>query len=150
MKKNLVYAGRLERLFAYLIDTLILIVPGMLLVALFKGNGLATLAAFLVSLSYYTYFMASRWQATPGKRLMNIYIIRSDNRMLTPRDALERFLAFFMPSLPIYTSLIPENVTPIIVFWLSMFWFSPILYTVERMGMHDRLCNTRVLVGRVG
>jgi uncharacterized RDD family membrane protein YckC len=109
-----------------------------------------TLAAFLVSLSYYTYFVASRWQATPGKRLMNIYIIRSDNRMLTPRDALERFLAFFMPSLPIYISFMPDNVTPIIVFWLSMFWFSPILYTPERTGVHDRLCNTRVLVGRVG
>ena len=148
MKRTMVYAGRLERLLAYFIDAILLLLPSLLLTKLFGEIGLVTLASFFFSLAYYTYFTASSWQATPGKRLMNIYVMRPDNRRLTPRDGLERFLAFLLPSLPFYTSIFPENVGPILVFWLTMFWFLPILYTVDRAGMHDRLCNTRVVEGR--
>jgi uncharacterized RDD family membrane protein YckC len=145
-----IYAGRLERLFANLIDTVILIIPGGLLAALLDHNGMITLATFLVSLGYYTHFTASGWQATPGKRLLGIYVIRTDHRRLTQRDAVERFLAYSIPSLPLYASFIPAQSAPLLVFWLSMFWFLPILITPERTGTHDRLCGTRVLVGKVG
>jgi uncharacterized RDD family membrane protein YckC len=151
MKPRLpIYAGRLERLFANLIDTIILVIPGGLLSAALGPDGLGMLAMFAISVAYYTYFTASSWQATPGKRLLGIYVMRTDHRMLGPRDALERFLAYTIPSLPIYTSLISPQIAPLLVFWLSLFWFAPILFTPERMGMHDRLCRTRVLVGRVG
>ncbi|MBX9726879.1 MAG: RDD family protein [Rickettsiales bacterium] len=104
----------------------------------------------LVSLGYYTYFTASRWQATPGKRLLSIYVVRTDNRALTPRDALERFLGFILPSLPIYSSIMLQQQAAMLVFWLTLFWFAPILFTPERIGFHDRLCRTRVVVGKVG
>lgn len=142
------YAGRLERLFAYLIDTVLLALPGALLVSLLKDNPITILGVFFISLAYYTHFTASPWQATPGKRLLGLYVIRTDRRRLTTRDAVERFLAFILPSLPIYTSFIPANQSPILVFWLTIFWFSPILFTPERVGMHDRLCTTRVVVGK--
>lgn len=151
MKQTLpLYAGRAERFFAYLIDTLILLLPGSLVVALLKGEDAAVVGVFLVSLGYYTYFTASRWQATPGKRLLSIYVVRTDNRALTPRDALERFLGFILPSLPIYSSIMPQQQAAMLVFWLTLFWFAPILFTPERIGLHDRLCRTRVVVGKVG
>lgn len=143
-----IYAGRGERLFAYLIDTLILLIPGTLIVALFPGNGLAILASFLYTLTYYVYFTASSWQATPGKRLLGVYVIRVDGRRLGNREALERFLAYCLPSLPLYTSFIPGDAVPMLVIWLSLFWFAPILFTDERIGYHDRLCKTRVVVGK--
>ena len=146
----MIYAGRLERLFAYLIDSIILVLPGMLLVGLLGESGILTAITFAISMFYYTYFTASNWQATPGKRLLGMYVARCDRQPLTLRDAVERFLAFCLPSLPIYASVIPENVAPMIVFWLSLAWFCPILFTPERIGMHDRLCRTRVLVGKVG
>ncbi len=143
------YAGRLERFLAYLIDAIILLVPSMLLVGLMGAVSSVTLASFLINLVYYTYFTASHWQATPGKRLLGIYVARADRQPLSQRDALERFLAFILPTLPLYTSLLAENTAPMIVVWLSVVWFSPILFTVERMGLHDRLCNTRVMMGKV-
>ncbi len=151
MKPRLpIYAGRLERLFANLIDTIILILPGGLLSAMLDADGLAMLGMFIMSAAYYTHFTASAWQATPGKRLLGIYVIRTDYRMLSQRDALERFLAYTIPSLPIYASFISPEIAPLLVFWLSLFWFAPILFTPERVGLHDRLCHTRVLVGKVG
>jgi uncharacterized RDD family membrane protein YckC len=148
---RLLYAGRLERLFANLIDTLILVVPSVALARLLHGNdGLSLLAAFLCNLTYYTAFTGSRWQATPGKRLLNIYVIHANGRPMTHRDALERFLAYIMPSLPIYVSFLDQNAAAILVVWLSIFWFAPILFTPDRVGVHDRLCHTRVIVGRVG
>lgn len=145
-----IYASRPERFFAYLIDTLILLVPGSLVVSLLGGEDVAVVGVFLVSLVYYTYFTASRWQATPGKRVLNLYVTRTDDRALTPRDALERFLAFILPSLPIYSSIMVQQQAAMLVFWLSLFWFAPILFTPERIGLHDRICRTRVVVGKVG
>lgn len=150
MKKSLVYAGRLERLLAYLIDTIILVVPAMYFASILRGDPVVTPLCFLASLGYYTYFTASRWQATPGKRLLGIYVIRTDHRALTYRDGVERFLAFILPSLPMYTSFIPAEMAPGMSLALSIVWFASIVYTEERVGMHDRLCHTRVLIGKVG
>jgi uncharacterized RDD family membrane protein YckC len=145
-----IYAGRLERLFANLLDSLILVIPSGLAAAMLDHDGATIFATFLIGLGYYTHFTASNWQATPGKRLLGLYVIRLDHRALSQRDAVERFLAYSIPSLPLYASFLSTESTPILVFWLSMFWFIPILFTPERVGTHDRLCGTRVLVGKVG
>ena len=151
MRVTIIYAGRLERLLAYLIDVFILLVSTILIAATFNGSATAVIITFFCCLvTYYTYFTSSTWQATPGKRLMNIYVARTDHKSLNQSDALERFLALILPILPLFTSFIPENVTPLLVFWLTIFWFAPILFTNERIGYHDRLCKTRVLVGKVG
>lgn len=153
------YAGRAERFFAYLIDVLIVMVPVALLAKSFLSKNdagdlivepAAYAVTFLINLSYHTYFVASRWQATPGMRLLSMYVARTDTRPLQLRDAVERFLAFFIPTLPSYASFIPANQAPILVLWLTAIWFAPILFRPDRTGLHDRLCGTRVLVGRVG
>lgn len=149
MRQSLTYAGRLERLLANLLDSIILVVPAGLAAGLLQGSNLAIAATFFCSLSYYTYFTASAWQATPGKRLLGIYVIRTDGQRFTKRDALERFLAYIIPSLPLYTSVVSEQIAPVICFWLSLFWYAPILFTDERVGYHDRLCSTRVFLGKV-
>jgi uncharacterized RDD family membrane protein YckC len=99
-----IYAGRLERLFANLIDSIFLVLIGSVVTLSLQEEGLIVLITFLISLGYYTHFTSSSWQATPGKRLLNIYVIRTDNRALTQRDAVERFLAYSIPGLPLYAS----------------------------------------------
>lgn len=144
------YAGRLERLFANLLDTLFLIVPNLLLASLFGDSGLTLIAAFLCYGSYYTYFTASAWQATPGKRLLNIFVGTVDGRRLKPVQSLERFIVYILPSLPLYTSVLSERMSQTLFIWMSIFWFMPILTTPERRGIHDTLVGTRVFVGKRG
>lgn len=144
------YAGRLERVLANLIDTIIMLVPTFLLATIMAGNnGLAMLAVFLINGFYYTHFTASAWQATPGQRLLSVYVIRRDGRLITQREALVRFLAFILPTLPLYTSLIPEQIAQVMALWLIVVWFAPILFTEERIGMHDRICDMRVMAGKL-
>lgn len=156
MTTKLTYAGRAERLFAYLLDALVLLIPTAVLMQALGGihesgaTGPQVLAIFVLNLLYRVGFSASIWQATPGKRLLNIYIIHADGSRLTPRDALERHLAFVLPSLPVYSSMVAENAAVTLAMTLSMLWFVPILTTPERIGMHDRICRTRVVVGKVG
>lgn len=142
-------SGRFERLIANLIDSIVQYVAAGILFS-FKGEtDLAILAAFLLSAAYSIGFTSSRWQATPGKRLLNLYVVRNDGKRMTQEKAAERFLAFMLPSLPVYMSFLSENTAGMLFLWLNLAWFAPILYTDLRLGLHDRLCGTRVVVGKV-
>ncbi len=137
-----------ERLLAYLIDAIISVIPNLVIFKITGSEGLTMMIGFCITGWYYTHFTASPWQATPGKRLIGIYVIHANGQKLARRDALERFLAFILPSLPLYVSVFPPSMMMSVSFMLLIFWFSSILFTQERIGYHDRLCNTRVVVGK--
>lgn len=150
-----IYASWPERLLAYLIDVLIV----ALLIAVptqpfvHPGETAWTVMVdppayaiiFLVNLLYQSYFIASQSQATLGMRMLSLYVIRIDGRRLKARDSIERFLAFFMPTLAGYTSFIPDPHATMVVFWLKLIWFTPILFRPDCAGLHDRLSSTMVL-----
>jgi uncharacterized RDD family membrane protein YckC len=159
----LVDAKWYERLVAYVLDQLGTALLTGVGIALFAALGLIKIQGtpeapqmdqssfvmmFLCLTAYHTASVASSWQATPGQRLMQIHIVRMDGRRLTQLHALERFLAYILPSLPFYTSFIPADVVPPLVVWLSIFWFVPILLAPHHMGVHDRICRTRVVRGK--
>lgn len=144
------FAGRGERLLANLLDAIFVVIPTLTVAVLLKDTGgISQPINFAILAAYYTYFTAGPWQGTPGKRLMGMYVIRTDGRPLTRRDAIERFLAYTIPSLPLYASFIPEPIAQLLVVCLTLHWFAPILFTDERIGYHDRLCHTRVVAGRL-
>ena len=145
---GIIYGGKLERAFAYLLDTILVIVPSLIVANMLQPTGLSVIGAFACNAAYYVGFTASRWQATPAKRLLGLYVIRTDGRPLSYRDATERFLAFLLPNLPMYASFIPEAVAPALTMALCLYWYVPILITPDRAGYHDQLCHTRVVVGR--
>ena len=73
------YARWFERLFANLIDTMILLVPsGVLASAFGDAKGPLLMALFTLNIGYGVGFLSSNWQATPGKRLLGIYVIHAD------------------------------------------------------------------------
>jgi uncharacterized RDD family membrane protein YckC len=157
MSARLVYAGRGERFLAYLLDALFILIPTRLVAGLFittDANGEMTVDAifypimFLINLVYYAAFTASRWQATPGKRLVGIRVVRVDGARLDALDATERFLAFTLPFTPLYVSILSPAIGKMLSMMLVVYWFLPILYTPEHAGIHDRLCRTRVITGR--
>ena len=153
--QSLPYAVWYLRMFGYLIDAVLVLIPSALSVALMgmtEIDGVLTpapasvLVVFLINAAYYIAFTSGRWQATPGMRLMGIRLIRLDGRNLSQRDALERFLALVLPSLPFNASFLPETLAQNLAACLCILWFAPILTT--RVGMHDRLCHMRVINGR--
>jgi len=145
-----------ERLLASVIDRFLLAL--VLLVALlivFPAEQLAPLltpentrlnfVVFGSSLAYYTLFIASPTQATPGQRLMRIRVVRADGRRMGYEVALMRFLAFIIPTLPTYTTLLSQQISSVLFLWLTVFWLVPMFTTPQRIAMHDRLSGTRVV-----
>lgn len=149
MMQKLTYANRVERFVAYVIDSMLLMLPLVVLSNLGgPGSALLVVGIFASDLVYHTIFTASTWQATPGQRIMNMYVARLDGKTLTERDALERFLAYQMPRLPMYLSIASMELRAVVITWLVLAWFGPILWRPDRRGVHDVICNTIVASGK--
>jgi uncharacterized RDD family membrane protein YckC len=139
------YAGFWIRVLAYLIDVVLVyilaIVANVIPVAISFagladiGSGAMQPAIVLVSIGatllYYIYFPSSRWQATPGKRICGIHIIREDGRRVTGALALGRYLSYLISSLPLAIG------------------FLMVAFTEQKQGLHDMICSTRVVYGKL-
>jgi uncharacterized RDD family membrane protein YckC len=79
---------------------------------------------------YYAFFTASGWQATPGKRILGLHIIRADGRKIGFALGLGRYLAYIPSSL------------------ILGFGFFMIGWSDQKKGLHDIICGTRVVRGR--
>lgn len=148
MKPKYEYAGFSIRALALLIDSVILLLVTSLAISLFDNPFLESVVGLLVSGSYYSWFIGGPWQATPGKRAVNIHVIHLSGRALTEREAVARFLAYSMPTLPVYSSL-DHQAMNVLMMWMMLIWFVPVLFTRERTGVHDLLCDTRVIHGTI-
>jgi uncharacterized RDD family membrane protein YckC len=142
------YAGFWIRLVAYVIDTIL--VDIIILIAFFPvavlmaaretldgtphDPGLVGVAmnvlTLVFTLLYYGLFTASKWQATPGKRLLGLHIVGTDGRKLRFGLGVGRFFAYFLSS---------------IILGVGFFMIG---WSDQKKGMHDILCRTRVIHGR--
>jgi uncharacterized RDD family membrane protein YckC len=93
-------------------------------------NKIADFISWVVSISYSLYFITSPKQATPGKRIMNIYVATKDGKKLSTNLAFARFLASLLSGL------------------LLGFGFLLVFFTKEKTALHDLICNTRVFYGK--
>ena len=139
-------APRLERFLAFMIDNFALrIFAEILLLIGGPHSALAMVGVFACVVVYNVLSVASRWQATPGQYFMRLRVVRHDGSQMTERDALERFLAFMLPFLPMYLSIAPIEVLSMATTWLLLAWFLPILMRDDRSGVHDVICGTIVV-----
>lgn len=146
------FAGFWIRFGAYLIDSIIIgVVMGVLfaiVIGMVAGMmnsassddqgtaiGLATVFFYLVEFvvigTYFTAFTASKWQATPGKRLVGIYVVRADGQRVGAGLAFGRWLSYFISSL---------------IFYVGFFMIG---FTDQKQGLHDMICGTRVVFGKL-
>jgi uncharacterized RDD family membrane protein YckC len=91
----------------------------------------AVLVALVAGLCYYIFFPSGGWQATPGKRICGIHIVRQDGRRVTGGLALGRYLSYLISTLTLYVG------------------FLMVAFTEEKQGLHDMICGTRVVYGRL-
>lgn len=109
--ERLLLAGFWLRLGAFTLDTLLLVAPLLLIAALFperfakvfppitsftdfpQPSPAVLLLVALAGCLYYTLFEASPWQATPGKRILRLYVTDLSGRRISFGRALLRNLA---------------------------------------------------------
>lgn len=153
------YAGFWQRFGAWVIDLIILMIPSM--IAMYALGGLeaykhllervqagadmtaalrdyaqgtegASIASLVITYFYYTFFEASKWQATPGKlalrlRVTDIHGVRITLGRSAARNVVRLSALIF--------GLIP------VICYLAITW------TQRKQGLHDLWASTYVLTG---
>lgn len=112
---------------------------------------------FLITLFYYVLFESSKYQATLGKKLFNLYVSDLCDHKLTFGRALFRYILWILPTLPIvYVQITSKNMTDyttrlsndwfLMLIWsvFIIIWIIPIFFTKEKTTLYDMLSSTRV------
>lgn len=155
------YAGFWQRFGAWVIDLIILMIPSMIVMYAFGGleaykhliermqggadmaaavrdyaqatEG-ASVASLVITYLYYTFFEASKWQATPGKLALRLRVTDTNGQRITfGRSAARNVVRL----LALVFGLIP------VICYLAITW------TQRKQGLHDLWAGTYVLNGTV-
>ena len=138
----LVPAGFWRRFFAYFVDGIVQMALALaatvpllpfLLAATDGGEngGAVQVVGWVLSLItgplYYVGFESSRWQATPGKRLLGMAVVRVDGSRLSVGRAAARYFGRLLCSLTLG------------------FGYLFIIWTRRKQGLHDMVAGTLVV-----
>lgn len=152
MSDEKIYAGFWVRFFAGVLDVVFLLPPVLLIAYLvsdssyeiikigenfqsysFDAEGnlhTVDLVMYAVSIIYIAYFLSDKKQATIGKRLLGIYVGNTDGSKLNKSRAIMRAFASMITSATLGIG------------------FLSVIFTKEKIALHDFLCNTRVFHGK--
>jgi uncharacterized RDD family membrane protein YckC len=144
------YAGFWIRVGAYLIDLVILLVPMIILMIILAAAiglgarnatnltpaGLAgylglNVVLYIIPILYHVLFLRSRWHATPGKRLLGLHVVTTAGERLTGWRAFGRTYAYAFSAIPLFVG------------------FMMIGWNKEKKALHDLICDTRVIYGKL-
>jgi uncharacterized RDD family membrane protein YckC len=135
------YAGFWVRFWAQIIDSIIW-TPLLLLVylkftfdAILMGAGeslafLYFLLSVLTPWLYYSLFEAGNWQATPGKRILGVYVTDLRGQRITFGRASGRYFSKFISSLILGIGYIIAGLTQ------------------NKQALHDKIASTLVYIGK--
>jgi uncharacterized RDD family membrane protein YckC len=113
------------RFVALIIDGIVLGIIGAILSPGIGNVGWGL--SFLIGVAYQWYFLTRQDGQTPGKRLMNIKVIKVDGGPITDADAVIRYVGYYIDS------------ALIMIGWLLA------LFDSNRQALHDKLVNTYVI-----
>ncbi len=145
-----------RRFCAYLIDVVILLIPTLLIVLLLGDFPLILHLSYMcLNCSYFTFFISSKAQATPGQQLMNICTITLDNSKIGLSLAFDRSISqFFLPLLNnliitliklFHTLVNVLNTLEVIVVMLTFSWYLVACFSQRKQAFHDVLFDTIVV-----
>ncbi len=131
------HAGFGIRFVAHLIDGLILSL-GLGIITFATGMNFnsdimeivyspGSLLAFLLTMAYFVYFETSDKQATIGKSVMGLKVIKQDGTKLTTGDAVVRYLGKILSA------------------FIFMIGFIMVIFDDQKRALHDRIANTFVV-----
>jgi uncharacterized RDD family membrane protein YckC len=96
--------------------------------SIIKHRKTFNIIVILIEISYFTFFVASKKQATIGQRIMNIMVVSRSRGEMTLLHSLIRYI-FMQISILLYG-----------------LGFATIPFSKEKAALHDFICNTRVIV----
>lgn len=114
-----------NRAVAIIIDGIILAVIGGVVYAILGNTG--SIISFIVGAAYYWYFMTRSDGQTPGKKMMNVKVIKTDGSALTDADAIIRYIGYYI------------NTAVFLIGWI---WA---LFDENNQGWHDKIAQTYVI-----
>jgi uncharacterized RDD family membrane protein YckC len=126
-------AGFWVRAAADLLDGAIITVAGAVLAGALAALGLealGSLTGLVVAIAYLTGFHGGPRQATPGKRLFGIRLVRDDGLPVTYGLALLRHFGLVVSALPLGIGVLMAGLR------------------ADKRALHDMVCGTRVIHGR--
>lgn len=108
-----------------------------------------------INCGYFTYFISSTAQATPGQQLMNIYTITLDSSKIGLSLAFDRTISqFFLPLLNnsiitfiklFQTSVNALSTLEVIIVMLTFSWYLVACFSQRKQAFHDVLFDTIVV-----
>ncbi|WP_353276388.1 RDD family protein [Wolbachia endosymbiont (group B) of Villa cingulata] len=145
-----------RRFCAYLIDVAILLIPTLLIVLSLGDFPLILHLSYMcINCGYFTYFISSTAQATPGQQLMNIYTITLDSSKIGLSLAFDRTISqFFLPMLNnsiitfiklFQTSVNALSTLEVIIVMLTFSWYLVACFSQRKQAFHDVLFGTIVV-----
>ncbi len=151
------------RFCAYLVDVAILLIPTLLIILLLEDSPLILHLSYMcVICSYFTYFISSKAQATPGQQLLNIYTINLDNSKIDLNLAFDRSTSqFFLPLLNSVAVILTEflqdqevlvnvlSALKVMIVLLTLYWYLVACFSKKKQTYHDMLFNTVVIKGTI-
>ncbi len=152
MNNEKFYAGFWVRFFAGFLDTIFLLLPIAICSLLLSDSSYETinigenwyshtltttgdlrlvdLVGYAISIAYISYFLAGNKQATIGKRMLGIYVGNRDGSKLSKSKAATRAFASMITAATLGLG------------------FIIVIFTKEKIALHDFLCGTRVFFGK--
>ena len=117
------YAGFWIRFVAYLIDVVVVMIPGMLIIS----AGLPSILNLILGLAYFIYFPSSEYMATPGKMALGLIITDEHGNRIGAGTAAVRYICYIISAIPLYIG------------------FFMIGFTEKKHGLHDKIASTQVV-----
>ncbi len=115
----------------------------------------------LVGAFYHIYFNSSSWQATPGKRIMNIIMIKEDGKKVNFSLAFSHYFLALLPCIYLIYILIFVVMNKMTFFHAIMAtganmvfgiifiaWVQISYFTKKKSTMYDLICKTIFIEGR--
>ena len=126
-------AGLVDRVAAYFIDSILILIPLVLVAAILMHGGndvpgqLAQFVSLAVPVAYHWYFWTRRDGQTPGKFALGIRVVKADGTPMSDTDALIRAIGY--------------NVSAML-FGLGFLWA---FFDRNKQSWHDKMARTYVV-----
>ncbi len=125
---NVRYSGFWIRLFAYIIDTIVTLIPIAAVAVVFEKNeSLVALLTLVIAWLYTALLTSSSWRATVGKKVLGLVIVDEYGERLSFGRASGRFLG------------------EIISMLTCGIGYLMIAFTAHKQGLHDKIAKTFVI-----
>ena len=111
---------------------------------------------------YYAYLHSSKWQATIGKRIMKIHLIKKNDMPISFKRALLYYILSILPFIYIIyimtfvanykislLSAVTANISNILLTILFVAWVQTSVFMRNKDTIYDMICNTTVKKGLI-